>query len=134
MVFSVFYLKNQNILVIDKINLKIFAFDRTTLKLSTMIHSVSKEENSALVIMGHSGIGINAVFNDLDKLSIGDEVTIYLKDKKYKYIIYEIYMHQKEEKLKIINNNKYLYLVTCDKKDMKKQLIICAKLVKIAEN
>ena len=121
------------LIIIPKIALKISFSSHTTLDEGLEIHEVSQKENAPLVISGHTGIGANALFNDLFSLNVGDEIIIINGSKKYTYVIDYIKDFQKQSKLKIFNSNKYLYLVTCDKYNMKKQWIFSSKLAKIEE-
>lgn len=123
----------QKYLYIPRISLvEQLSFDKT-LDVGSQIHKISYDKNKPLVIMGHSGIGNNAIFNDLDKLSIGDSIYIYENEIKNLYEIDMIINHNKGEKFKVINNSKYIYLVTCDKENYQKQLIFRAKYQKNAK-
>jgi len=126
-------LKHSSIIMIDKIDLLIRDFNKTSLENGLKLHEISKHQNNALVIMGHSGIGRNALFNDLDKLNVNDTIIILKKNSQRTYLIEEIYWHPKGTNLKINNSFERLYLITCDKLNMKKQLIISSKMVKNEE-
>ena len=84
------------------------------------------QENSILFIAAHSGVGDIAYFNDLDKLSKGDEVSFYYKNTEYRYIVSSIY---EEEKNGYIHANKsstkQLILTTCSKNKNKQLIVSC---------
>ena len=84
------------------------------------------QENSIIFIAAHSGVGKIAYFNDLDKLKINDIVTLYYKDKLYKYTVFSIY---EEKKNGYIHANKekenQLILTTCSKNKNKQLVVNC---------
>lgn len=123
----------ENFLVIPKIYLNEKIDLDITLDTGVEIHEISHNTKYPLVLMGHSGIGVNAVFNDLENLFVDDEIFIVTKDSIYKYSILEIYDHIKGNTLEIEPDNTYLYLVTCDKNNLQKQLIFKAKFRKSAK-
>lgn len=83
------------------------------------------KENSIMIIAAHSGTGNVAYFEELDKLNINDEITIIYYNKKYNYIVKNIW---EEKKVGYINvnkeNKKQLILTTCSPKREKYQLIV----------
>jgi LPXTG-site transpeptidase (sortase) family protein len=87
-------------------------------------------KGSSLVIAGHKGESYLGYFNNLDKLSINDELDIFYHNKKYQYTIFDIYELEKNGKISFTKNiyENYLVLTTCSKKD-NRQLIVVAKLV-----
>ncbi len=125
------------ILSIPKINLQKVLYpndpDLNNVNLNIEILNGSKMPNelhSNLILAGHSGPASNAYFNDLDKLSIGDEITIYY-DKIYTYKLMEIkeipktgYMHTLLDP-----PNNLLTMVTCKKLTNKYQLVFTSELV-----
>ncbi len=79
------------------------------------------ENNSLLIIGGHSGYGKYAYFNNLKKLEINDEVLLTYKNKKYRYKIINYYLDTKDGSI-VVNNYKdknIVILYTCyiDKKN-----------------
>ena len=87
------------------------------------------QENSILALAAHSGYGYEAFFDDLDQLSIGNDINIYYHHIKYNYQIIKIYKEIKDGNISIEHSNdQLLVLTTCDKKDKTKQLVIVAKL------
>ena len=124
--------KNFAELIINKINLdeelfNIESSENTIEKHVTILkESVYPDSNnSIMIIAAHSGIGKIAYFNELDKLEINDEVILIYKDKKYTYIVNDIW---EEKKNGYININKYnkkqLVLTTCSPNKENYQLII----------
>lgn len=119
-------------LVIKKINLEENLYDInnkknnieehvTILKESTMPNT----DNSILILAAHSGTGIIAYFNELDKLEINDEVTIYYKNKKYNYIVNNIWEEKKNGFIHIDKSDKkQLILTTCSPNKDNYQLIV----------
>ena len=126
--------KRELILQIPKINLKVSTSTNVNLNDGLEIHLISHDNNNALVISGHSGIGANAYFNDLFKLRIGDNINVYQENLKYIYYLEQIIPFEKGSKLQINKEKIFLYLVTCDLYDMQKQWIFSSKLAKIEEN
>lgn len=83
-----------------------------------------------LIIAGHSGTGWKAFFNDLYKLTTGDEATISYKGTKYIYRIVNIYKQPKIGKIAIYRNYEKttLTLITCTNNDSQTQTIYIAEL------
>lgn len=86
--------------------------------------------NSNLILAAHSGNSNVAFFKDLNKLSIDDEVSLYYKNKTYKYKIVDIYKQEKTGKINIIRNKNEtnITLITCDQDDKKYQIVYIGKL------
>ncbi len=83
------------------------------------------------IVAGHSGTGWKAFFNDLYKLSKGDEAYVTYKGYKYTYKITNIYKQQKVGKIAIYRDYEKttLTLITCTNYDSKTQTIYVAELV-----
>lgn len=103
-------------------------------------HIIKEEENlktglkveknlKSIVILGHSGIGQDAIFNNLFLLDKNDLITINKQGEILKYQIYDIKYIRKNISTIINNQKNYLYLVTCDTINMQRQMVICAKLI-----
>ena len=119
-------------IIIDKINLQ-----KNLYKIDSPQNNVEKnvtilkestpptEEKSIMILAAHSGKGDIAYFNSLNKLEINDSIILIYKDKKYTYIVKDIW---EEPKTGYINFNKekdkQLILTTCSPTNNKKQLII----------
>ena len=92
--------------------------------------SYPNEALGNLIIAAHSGTGWKAFFNDLYKLSVGDEAIIEFQGKKYTYKFVNIYKASKTGTISIYRNkNKTtLTLVTCTNNDSKTQTIYIGEL------
>lgn len=88
------------------------------------------KKNSKVIIVGHSGAPSNAYFKNIYKLKMKDNINFYYKNKKYEYIVTDIYEIKKNGTLALESNksNKTLTLVTC--KGMDKQIVIVSTLKK----
>lgn len=82
------------------------------------------EENSTVIILGHSGFNFNAYFNALFDLKNGNFVYIKYLGKTYTYKVFDIEHINKNEFYKVQYNKNYLYLVTCDLYNFSKQIVI----------
>lgn len=82
------------------------------------------EENSTVIILGHSGFNFNAYFNALFDLKNGNFVYIKYLGKTYTYKVFDIDYINKNEFYKVQYNKNYLYLVTCDLYNFSKQIVI----------
>lgn len=80
--------------------------------------------NSIMFLAAHSGPDPIAYFDNLDKLSINDIITLTYKNKKYYYIIKDIWETNKDGNIEVIKeSSNQLILTTCSKNN-NKQLII----------
>lgn len=87
------------------------------------------ENNSRVIIVGHSGDTSNSYFKYLYKIKFKDILYLYYNNTKYTYKVTDIYEIKKTGKLALeSNNNKTLTLVTCKGSD--KQLVIISTLYK----
>lgn len=87
------------------------------------------QDNSRVIIVGHSGDTSNSFFKYLYKLKFNDLIYLYYNNTKYTYKITDIYEIKKTGQLALeSNNNKTLTLVTC--KGSSKQLVIISTLQK----
>ncbi len=82
------------------------------------------ENDSTVIILGHSGYNYNAYFNDLFKLNVNDFIYLKYLGKTYTYKIINIEYINKNEVYKVSYKQNYLYLVTCDLHDFSKQVVI----------
>lgn len=87
------------------------------------------------ILAGHSGTGWKAFFNDLYKLTTGDEVYVEYKNKKYIYQIVNIYKQPKTGSLAIYRDYEKttLTLITCTNWDSTSQTVYIAEQVNIEE-
>ena len=117
-------------LIIESINMDIYFEENSTLNEGLELHEISKN-NGPMIISGHSGTGSLALFNDLEYLEKGMIIKIIHENNQKEYEIIDVISYEKFSKVNIPDDNSYLYLITCDKYDMQKQLIIDAKLANI---
>ena len=83
------------------------------------------EKTSFVFIAAHSGSGKYAYFNNIDKLSTGDIVKLYYKNKLFTYIVEKSFETEKDGTLEVTKHSKHaLVLTTCDKKNDNKQLVV----------
>lgn len=79
------------------------------------------EENSILIIGGHSGYGKYAYFNNLKELKENDYIALTYKNKKYNYKIINYYLDSKDGSINVSNyiDKNIIILYTCytDKKN-----------------
>lgn len=88
-----------------------------------------EEQNGNVILAAHSGNARISYFRNLDKLILGDDISLEYKSKTYKYKIVDIYLIEKTGKAEIVRNkNKNtLTLITC-KHNTNKQIVIIAEL------
>lgn len=119
--------EEEFIIEIRRIQLYEYVSLKSTLDKGFEVNSFTN--SNTLVISGHSGLDFYLPFNKLDKISVGDLIKIIKRDKTYEYIVEYISSFDKKSSLNIKKNN-YLYLITCDKYDLSKQLLISSKMQK----
>jgi len=89
--------------------------------------SMPDQENGNLILASHSGNARISYFRNLDKLSLGDMVSIDHRGKAYSYKVVNIYDIEKNGTAKIIRdtNKTTLTLITCRHNTQKQIVIIC---------
>ena len=93
---------------------------------------IPSSTGSNIVLVAHSGIGYNILFDRLDVLNIEDEVNLYFNKIKYIYKVKKILKKDKKEMLSLIKTkNNTLMLITCDKVEKEKNLIVYLELIKL---
>lgn len=136
---SLYYQENKKtsdqyigILSIPKINLKrgFYSKNSSLNNLSKNIYYLKEsipleEENSMIILAAHRGSSKVAFFNDLIKLTIGDEIYLDYQNKEYTYVLTEIYDELKDGHLNIYRDDTKdsLILITCNKYQKKYQTI-----------
>ena len=92
--------------------------------------SMPDEVNGNVILAAHSGNARISYFRNLDKLNIGDEISIDYKSNIYKYRVSDIYLIDKNGTAEIIRNiNKStLTSITC-KHNTKKQIVVIAEMI-----
>lgn len=83
---------------------------------------ISNIERKTIILAAHSGSGYKAFFKDLDKLELGNGAYIYYNNKKFNYIVSDIYIEKKDGNIEVPTSNNLLVLTTCYGKD--KQLVV----------
>ena len=91
------------------------------------------QEKSKLYLAAHSGNSSISLFNDLENLSIDDEIYLYYKKKKYIYHVTSCYLEKKTGSITIPNKDNMLVLTTCSQQNKGNQFIVIADLVDIIE-
>ena len=78
-----------------------------------------------IILAAHRGSSPVAFFNELEHLTIGDEIFLNYQNKQYTYILTEIYDELKDGYLNIYRNEKLdsVILITCNKYTKKYQTI-----------
>lgn len=115
---SLFYLQ------INDINLNYLVSSNNNLDVGLVYNKV---ENGPEVIMGHSGLGESAIFNDLWSLEKGTKIHIKRINKENIYVVENIYLIDKFKEVELPKDENYLYLVTCSTKNYNKQWLIETK-------
>ena len=87
------------------------------------------ETNGNFILAAHSGFSSIAYFHNLDKLNIGDEVTVNYLNNDYKYIISDKYDVLKTGKVSIKRDKSRstITMITCKGED--KQLVVIGYLI-----
>lgn len=113
-------------LIINKISLKENLYSINNPKNNIEEHvTILEEIDNTIIIAAHSGTGSIAYFERLDELNINDEIILIYKNKKYKYIVTEIYEEKKNGYIHINKDKKrQLVLTTCSPKKANYQLIV----------
>lgn len=93
-------------------------------------------KNGNLILASHSGNGDYSFFRNLDKLEYDDLINIYYDKLIYSYKVVNIYKVEKLGYVYIRRNKNIntLTLITCDKKDKRKQIVFIAELFDINNN
>ena len=119
-------------LIIKKINLKENFYKKDSKENTIEKHiSILKEtifpnrNNSLIIIAAHSGIGKIAYFEELDELKKDDTIDLIYLNKKYTYIVKDIWEEKKNGFININKENKpQLVLTTCSPNKEGYQLIV----------
>ena len=111
---------DSNYLSIPKIGFYYRFYDLDS-KYNSLSYGLLIYYQDPVVILGHSGTGSLALFNDLDNLEVNDKI-IY---NNQKYQVIKKYLKFKSKLLTLEND---LILVTCSKKYFDRQIVITAKI------
>ena len=92
--------------------------------------SMPDEKGGNVILAAHSGNARISYFRNINKLSIGDDISIDYQSNTYKYKVVDTYLIDKTGTAEIIRNkNKStLTLITC-KHNTNKQIIIIAEMI-----
>ena len=119
-------------IIINKIDINSSLYDINSKKnnvdenITILKESIMPDKNNSIVyIAAHSGNDNVSFFNELDKLSLNDEVILEYQDINYTYFVNNIYEIKKEGYIYgSRSNKKQLILTTCCPKKPDCQLII----------
>lgn len=119
------------------LNQSVYEFNSLNNDVDKGIYLVKKYNFSSLkgslILASHSGSSSISYFKNLDLLDLDDSVFVVYNDNYYYYTITNRYVINKTGKFNYKNDDKTIYLITCDKKNDKKQLVFKGKLLKIAK-
>ena len=110
---------DNNYLAIPKIGFYYRFYDLDS-KYNSLSYGLEIYYQDPVVILGHSGSGSLALFNDLEYLEVNDKI-IY---NSQKYQVTKKYLKFKSKPLTLESE---LILVTCSKKHSDRQIVITAK-------
>ena len=111
---------DSNYLAIPKIGFYYRLYDLDS-KYNSLSYGLEIYYKDPVVILGHSGTGSLALFNDLEYLEENDKI-IY---NNQKYQVTKKYLKFKSKPLALESD---LILVTCSKKNSDRQIVITAKI------
>ncbi len=124
------------ILEIPKISLKRGIVDATrnfnsiNYAISADLKSNYPNEMGNLILYAHSGNSSVGFFRNLDKLDLNDKIIVYYNGIKYTYTVTNKHDILKTGKAKVISskNDKYITLITCNKRRKGYQIVIEGRL------
>ena len=127
----------SGILEIPKINLKAgFAnsddnFTIINYAIGVDPNSVYPPEQGNFILYAHSGNSSIAYFKNLNKVSLNDDIYVYVDGVKYHYQIVEMYNVEKIGTVNVLasETEKYITLITCSRTNKNQQLIVIGKYV-----
>ncbi len=118
------------VLNIPTIKLKrgFYSLDSPLNNVNKNIQVIDDNMDSMLILAAHRGNSKVSFFQNLEKLSMGDEIYLDYKHKSYKYRLYYKYYENKDGNLSIKydNSKQVLVLITCVKELKNKQVIYIA--------
>ena len=94
-------------------------------------NSVYPPEQGNFILYAHSGNSSIAYFKNLNKVSLNDDIYVYIEGVKYHYQIKDIYEVKKVGTVNVLSSEteKYITLITCSRTDKNQQLIVIGKYV-----
>lgn len=125
---SSFNYKSDMVLDIPKINLEAVvkkASNNFSNLDKNLVYYKNDNYKKGIIILGHSGVGYGTFFNRIDELTKDDIVYLYKDKLRISYAVDKKYsiLDTDIDVLKI-NNESGLTLITCDKKDKNKRLVV----------
>lgn len=103
---------------------------------SSLVYYKYNNYKEKIIILGHSGMGYGTYFNRLNELVEGDIAYLYKNKLEITYEVSKKYSVF-DTQVNLLNNDKKgtLLLITCEKKDKNKRLVVelVLKSVKIVE-
>lgn len=118
------------VLNITAINLKrgFYDIDSSLNDVNKNIQVIADDMDKMLILAAHRGNSKVSFFENLDKLSLGDEIDLDYRHNNYKYRLYYKYYEKKDGNLAIRydNTKDVLVLITCVKGLKDKQVIYIA--------
>lgn len=125
---SSFNYESDMIINISKINLERIvkkASDGFKNLNKNLVYYKSNNPNGKIIIFGHSGVGYGTYFNRLDEMVVGDVAYLYKGKLEITYEVCKRYVILDTE-TDILKNDKKgtLLLITCDKNDKNRRLVI----------
>ena len=119
------------ILEIPKINLKKGIFKKNDKKnnidknVTILKQSSYPNKNGNIFLIAHSGTSKKSVFKRLNKLNKKDIAYLFYKEKKYKYVVSNIYEIEKDNNIILKTDNvNNLFLITCSQNNKSNYLIV----------
>ncbi len=91
----------------------------------SLVYYNNDNYDDTIIILGHSGLGFGTYFNRLDEIKINDACFLYKNKHKATYILKRKYVID-DTYVDILNTNrkKKLILITCDKNNKSKRLVL----------
>lgn len=109
-------------LKIDRINFNKCVYEMDN-NLNSLKHGLEVLRRMPYVVVGHSGHGYNALFNDLDQVNVGDILEFKYDNAVNYYSVKEKINYPKN---KVLQLKEDLVLATCSQKVKTEQIIIFA--------
>lgn len=91
----------------------------------SLVYYNNDNYDDTIIILGHSGLGFGTYFNRLDEVKVHDTCYLYKNKHKATYILKRKYVID-DTYIDILNTNqkKKLILITCDKNNKSKRLVL----------
>lgn len=121
--------KNYTFLDIPKINIHnnvVKALDNFSNLDKNLVYYRNLNPKNKIIVFGHSGMGYGTYFNRLERLNISDKAFLHIENNIYTYIVKRKYLVDKKDVFILDDevNSRKLLLVTCDKNNKNKRLVV----------